>query len=336
VKPKGSFVEVPSVAAPPSHAPARAAQPAGFVERALAHQRRPLGPLAAGADASPGSGFGFDDLLDIVNPLQHVPIVSAAYRSVTDDEISPVPRLLGGALFGGLVGLAVAAANTALERITGRDAGEHVVAALFGGSDPSEPEAIMVASADPERAGPGQPAPPATADGPAPAQAAQAQAQAGAPRPWYVAGLQRSDNEPATTQAAAAPEDGAPGALAAASPRQSAPEPARRPSRLGAEPLPRGPASVVSRLTPAQVELLLASVGQRAPAEAVAEAGIPQAAVAASPAEASGETRPLEPLGDGRASGSGPVAERIRRGLEAYRSAGGLLAQSGPGASTLR
>ncbi len=332
-------MEVPSLTALPSHASARAAAPVGFLERALAHQRRPSGSFAAGADAPHDSGFGFDDLIDIVNPLQHVPIVSTAYRSVTGDRIGPVPRLLGGALFGGLIGFALGAANAVLQHITGKDAGEHVVAALFGGPESSEPDAVMVASADPERALAAQPALPATAEGQAPTQAAQAPASAGAPRPWYVAGLRGRHGEAATPQPPAAqptPDQGAPGAVAVANARQAPSDASRRSSQEDEEPLRHGLASIVPRLTPAQVDLLLASVGKRAPAEAFPEANLLRGAAAGSSAEARGETRPLEPFRDGAAAGSPLVAERIRRGLEAYRSAGGALGTTGRSADILR
>lgn len=79
-----------------------------------------------------GSGPGFADLLDIVNPLQHLPVVSTLYRSITGDQIATFPRLLGGALFGGPVGFAAAMAGSMLQHATGRDPGEHVQALLFG------------------------------------------------------------------------------------------------------------------------------------------------------------------------------------------------------------
>ncbi|MDP6473864.1 MAG: hypothetical protein QF894_03030 [Alphaproteobacteria bacterium] len=32
-------------------------------------------------------GFGFDDFLDLINPLQHIPIISTIYREITGDTI---------------------------------------------------------------------------------------------------------------------------------------------------------------------------------------------------------------------------------------------------------
>ena len=49
-------------------------------------------------------GFTFADFVDVINPLQHIPLVSQAYRAITGDEISPGSRLAGATLFGGPVG----------------------------------------------------------------------------------------------------------------------------------------------------------------------------------------------------------------------------------------
>lgn len=87
--------------------------------------------MAFGAD-----GFTFLDFLDIINPLQHIPLVSSLYRNVTGDEIDPASRVIGGTLFGGPVGTVAAMANLSIEQNTGKDMGEHVMA-FFGGDDDS-------------------------------------------------------------------------------------------------------------------------------------------------------------------------------------------------------
>lgn len=91
----------------------------------------------AGAANSAGGGASFLDfikgLVDVVNPLQHIPVVSTLYRRITGDEISPVARLAGGALFGGPIGAAASAADLALQKATGKDAGETALAFLDGG-----------------------------------------------------------------------------------------------------------------------------------------------------------------------------------------------------------
>ena len=75
-------------------------------------------------------GFTFADLLDIVNPLQHIPGVSTLYRAVTGDEIGVGPRIFGGAALGGVIGAGLAAANAAIQHETGKDAGQTVLAGI--------------------------------------------------------------------------------------------------------------------------------------------------------------------------------------------------------------
>ena len=98
-------------------------------------------------------GFGFFDFLDIINPLQHIPIVSSIYRKITGDEISPAARLIGGGLFGGPIGFAAAVASVAVEEPSGTDIGSHVVAAFSGGDGDVEPPPVSVAAASPLAAG---------------------------------------------------------------------------------------------------------------------------------------------------------------------------------------
>jgi len=71
-------------------------------------------------------GFSFGDLIDIINPLQHIPVVSTLYRETTGDEISAAPRVMGSTLFFGPLGLAGAVANVVVEENTGMDIGEHM------------------------------------------------------------------------------------------------------------------------------------------------------------------------------------------------------------------
>ena len=70
----------------------------------------------------------FGEVLDTVNPLQHVPGVSQAYRAVTKDKISEGAKLAGhiglGAAVGGPVGAAIGAGVFLIESVFG---------AIFGG-----------------------------------------------------------------------------------------------------------------------------------------------------------------------------------------------------------
>ncbi|GEM_PF-3510910 len=60
-------------------------------------------------------GFSFDDLIDIVNPLQHIPIVSSIYRKISGDVIAPAMKIAGGALFGGPLGAAISFVTTTIQ-----------------------------------------------------------------------------------------------------------------------------------------------------------------------------------------------------------------------------
>lgn len=81
-------------------------------------------PYAGTADAA---DF-FSTLLDIINPLQHIPLDSSLYRELTGDEIKPAARLAGGAVFGGPIGFASATANVLIEQASGDDVLGHAMA----------------------------------------------------------------------------------------------------------------------------------------------------------------------------------------------------------------
>lgn len=83
-----------------------------------------------------GEEFTFGDLIDIVNPLHHIPLVSTVYQSVTGDTIKPAGRIIGGAVFGGFVGAASGIANVIIEEETGKDVAGNVVAFVTQGDLP--------------------------------------------------------------------------------------------------------------------------------------------------------------------------------------------------------
>lgn len=66
-------------------------------------------------------GINFKTVFDIINPLQHLPVISSIYREITGDTISAGARLAGGALFGGGIGLLAAIANEISNESTGHD-----------------------------------------------------------------------------------------------------------------------------------------------------------------------------------------------------------------------
>ena len=90
-------------------------------------------------------GLTFGDVFDIINPLQHIPIISTIYRSITGDDIAAAPKVAGGVLFGGVIGLVVSIIDTVIEQITGQDTGEHLLA-LF--DDVEISSEVLVADED--------------------------------------------------------------------------------------------------------------------------------------------------------------------------------------------
>ena len=130
-------------------------------------------------------GLTFGDMLDIVNPLHHLPGVGTVYRAVTGDELSPASRVAGGTLFGGIAGFLTSIANAVIENETGSDIGDTVLAFLGGDDDP-----VAVAAAEPA-------APDAATPIALPAAAAPARKPVPTPQPAFPV--------------AAAPPGGAPG-----------------------------------------------------------------------------------------------------------------------------
>ncbi len=96
------------------------------------------------ADSEEGASFW--DFLDVINPLQHIPVVSTIYREITGDEIGAGARVLGGAMFGPL-GLISGALDVAMSEITGDTLGGHVVA-MFSGDETTDgqPETALASA----------------------------------------------------------------------------------------------------------------------------------------------------------------------------------------------
>ena len=55
-------------------------------------------------------GLTFGDVIDVINPLHHIPVIGTIYRKLTGDTIDPAIRVAGGALFGGPIGAAFSVA----------------------------------------------------------------------------------------------------------------------------------------------------------------------------------------------------------------------------------
>lgn len=178
---------------------------------------------AGGAKTKPWAeeDFSFGDLLDIINPLQHIPLINGIYRDLTGDNIGYVAKLAGGTLFGaGVPGLITSFIDVAVEDSSGKDIGEHVLAMLRdsdggatlvaeGGDDGTQDKPAATAQAtgwtNPDLPD-GQPVAGSAWRNPdQPATADANPLPAAAPTPW-----RNPDAEAATVVATAAPPVAAP------------------------------------------------------------------------------------------------------------------------------
>jgi hypothetical protein len=94
-------------------------------------------PASPEADQKPQSkssdwDFSFHNLLDIINPLEHLPIIGTTYRAITHTHIGVPERIAGDALYGGLWGAVSGVADAAFEAVTGKDFGSTVLAFFTG------------------------------------------------------------------------------------------------------------------------------------------------------------------------------------------------------------
>ena len=109
-------------------------------EIALNSTENSLQQLAnAGAVETQETPFGFGDVLDMINPLHHIPIVGHMYREMSGDEIKPSGQIIGGAVFGGAIGAGAGLVNVIAQAETGKD----VSATAFGFMRP-QPSAPMI------------------------------------------------------------------------------------------------------------------------------------------------------------------------------------------------
>ena len=84
------------------------------------------------------SKMGFGDFVDIINPLQHLPIIATIYRNRTGDTLGFASRVIGGALWGRIGGFVTGAINGVVDWITGKDIGDHIYSAFFDNSGESQ------------------------------------------------------------------------------------------------------------------------------------------------------------------------------------------------------
>ncbi len=108
-------------------------------------------PSPTAAAAKPGGFFSeqgpsFRDILDAINPLNHIPIVSSLFEEATGHKASTVSRLAGGALLGGPIGFVASLASVIFESEIGASPAETLYAAMTG--DKVTPASTQVAQAD--------------------------------------------------------------------------------------------------------------------------------------------------------------------------------------------
>jgi len=160
------------------------------------------------AYAEGDEGPSFKDVLDTINPLQHIPIISTIYRELTGDQPGAIARIAGSALYGGPVGLAYEMVNSAIDDQTGKDVGGHAWATLF--EDNNSDTAVKVATATPPETSPAVPdlpvsPPPVVAQEPIPlAKAADVQTPAAPQAQTLAPKILASASASTTPQAASA------------------------------------------------------------------------------------------------------------------------------------
>ncbi|PWC80974.1 hypothetical protein TSH100_28370 [Azospirillum sp. TSH100] len=273
--------------------------------------------------------MSFWDFLDIINPLQHIPIVSTIYREITGDTIQPSMRIMGDMLYGGVIGGMASIANAVVEQATGKDVGDTVMASLGigGGDHPAAATAVADASGGP--AASGSPAEPqqAPAGGLAAALAAAKPADlASAPQQSAATGqpirltAASSAAPPAAAKPAATSADASP-VLAAQLAAGAPPHPSKMPARdtpLASSALAKHAAPRYAAPVPGAVTASARSVGATG-----ANVGGNAAANGGQPQPGAGQAANGQPGDAAPAAGAAPVtpdmlSETMMRNLAKY------------------
>jgi len=162
--------------------PATATQPTATV---TVTAPAPIKAFSEGDD-----GPSFKDVIDIINPLQHIPIINTIYRHLTGDEEGAVADVGGGALYMGPVGLVGSLVDLAVKAESGKSIGDNILSWLGLGDDDDAPaEAAQTAQAQQQIQQQQQAQQTAAATAPLPAITAQALA----PLPARQRGDDRKD-----------------------------------------------------------------------------------------------------------------------------------------------
>lgn len=102
-------------------------------------QTNPITPLVSSGNVIKKTGQAggdsfFGALMDMINPLQHIPVVSTMYREATGDTISGGAEIIGGGLFGGIPGAISSLFNVGVEAATGKDIAGNILDNLPSGT----------------------------------------------------------------------------------------------------------------------------------------------------------------------------------------------------------
>ena len=129
----------PRPAAKPAAAPVPAPVPEPVINYTSGNGEAQFVPVVAGdTAANKGNVHAFAegneptvwDLIDFINPLQHIPVINTIYREMTGDKIGALPQIVGGTILGGPIGAISAIVNLVVEETTGKDLGGQFMAML--------------------------------------------------------------------------------------------------------------------------------------------------------------------------------------------------------------
>lgn len=94
----------------------------------------------------PEQELTFDDIIDIINPLHHLPLVGMLYREFSGDKIKPAMQIAGGLAYGGPTGFLGSVGQVLFEAIFGDDIGGTVMG-MIGGEDDATAAPAQLAEA---------------------------------------------------------------------------------------------------------------------------------------------------------------------------------------------
>ena len=255
--------------------------------------------------------MSFGDFLDIINPLQHIPVVSNIYREITGDTIKPASKVIGGILYGGPVGGMASIANAVVEEAQGKDFGDQIMASLgFGGGSHTAPDAATAVAAKPDETNPNR-ANPAAATA---AAAAQTAPQAAPPQ---VAAA----DKPVRLNASAAPPEGTQAAAGGSARDALAAGAAAHPTRMPPRDTPLANSMMARHAAPKYAAPMHGATLVHGQAAASGNAGSSSGSAAGSAASA-GQG------GSAGAAGSGSAAAG-----SAAKATGGLVLEAQDGAA---